>query len=652
MVRFAAASAAVFVVGYLIQKNFPQNVLGFLEEIGLAGILVSLIYYFFKISGRVRRLLLWKVRNKIIVAFAFVGLVPVAILALIGWLSFRWAFGQVSALYLDNEIRALSVLIEEEADAARVDFYTSGARSPKRLADILGERRQELIQRIPDLAEIVFDVWVRQPTATGYRLYSSAGAQPRRPPPLPAWALRGFNGLVNDHGKLYFRCLMEVEAGVPAIVSADLIFDDSVVRYLEERTSITLTPPNSVAAAAGSGLGVTDLFQGGGFGTIKWMLFVTPVDWDTGSSMPALDPGLSLFAITVPIGRLYYDFYFKQKTNLGRLMLTVVMALGIVFILVELGSLVIGIVIARSITRSIQRIYLGTQRIQGGEFGYQIPAGDTDQLDTLAQAFNQMSTGVTSLMRQLAEKERLEKEIEIAREVQNQLFPQVLPRIVNLQLSGRCLPARRVSGDYYDFIPYGHNRVDVVIADISGKGISAALLMASLQSAIRTHVVLQTGTADLPDRISRAVRDINGHLYAQTAADKYATLFYCEFESETRRLTYCNAGHNPPLWVSKRGIERLTVGGMAAGLFDEREYEQESVRLEAGDLVVLYTDGVVEAESPSGEMFGEDRLIALFRDDTYLPAEDIQKLILDAVSEWAGGGDQRDDITVVVLKVE
>jgi sigma-B regulation protein RsbU (phosphoserine phosphatase) len=269
----------------------------------------------------------------------------------------------------------------------------------------------------------------------------------------------------------------------------------------------------------------------------------------------------------------------------------------------------------------------------------------------MAGSFNKMSESIVSLMQQVTEKQRLDKEIEIAREVQSKLFPQKLPSFKNFQLAAACLPARQVSGDYYDFIPLGANAFDVVIGDISGKGISAALLMASLQSSIRTIISYQTLGANRDASVAKSVSDVNRQLYLQTSPDKFATLVLSRFDAEKMTVTYCNAGHNPPLVISDHTIRHLSKGGMVAGLFEDPEYDEETLQLNPDDTVVYYTDGIVEAENPKGEQYGEDRLAELVIANAFLTADDLQALIIDQLSCWVAGGNQADDMTVVIVKM-
>jgi sigma-B regulation protein RsbU (phosphoserine phosphatase) len=245
----------------------------------------------------------------------------------------------------------------------------------------------------------------------------------------------------------------------------------------------------------------------------------------------------------------------------------------------------------------------------------------------------------------------LEKEIEIAKEVQNQLFPQQLPPTKKLEVAANCMPARQVSGDYYDFLPTGESDLDIVVGDISGKGISAALMMASIQSSIRGKLRGPMQPEKETQRMAETVAEVNRQIYRRSSPETYSTLVISHFCSESCHLAYCNAGHHPPLVFSEGEVKGLTIGGTVVGLFENWSYEGDEVKLIAGDVVVYFTDGVVEAENLDGEQFGTERLIDLIQPNVFLTAHDIQALILEQVFEWAANQEQADDITVVCLKV-
>ncbi len=245
---------------------------------------------------------------------------------------------------------------------------------------------------------------------------------------------------------------------------------------------------------------------------------------------------------------------------------------------------------------------------------------------------------------EMAQRELLAREIEIAREVQERLFPQVLPEVPALEYAGHCRPARAVGGDYYDFLALASGRLGLVIGDVSGKGVPAALLMASLQASVRGQSQGVASVADLMGNVNRLVCDASPE-------NRYATFFYAQFDPASRRLIYSNGGHNPPIVLRGEDVLRLEAGGPPVGLFRVSRYTQEEIVLEPGDVLVLFTDGVSEAENPEEEEWGEEALIAAARSCRALPPTEAIARIMQAADEFAGGAPQHDDMTLVVARV-
>ncbi len=239
---------------------------------------------------------------------------------------------------------------------------------------------------------------------------------------------------------------------------------------------------------------------------------------------------------------------------------------------------------------------------------------------------------------------RAAQEMEFARQVQARLFPQKLPPLATLEYSGTCTQAREVGGDYFDFLDLGPGRVGIVLADIAGKGISGAMLMANLQANLRSQYAV--ALTDLPGLL----RSVNHLLYENTAEASYATLFFAVYEDSGRRLRYVNCGHCPPMLLRSNGtIERLTATATVLGLFDNWECSVEEVTLTPGDTLVVYSDGVTEAATAEGEEFGESRLGETLCLQRHLPVSDLLKTIVATVQKFSDG-EQADDITLVIAR--
>ena len=250
---------------------------------------------------------------------------------------------------------------------------------------------------------------------------------------------------------------------------------------------------------------------------------------------------------------------------------------------------------------------------------------------------------------EIAQRERLNREVEIAREVQERLFPQKLPAIAGLDYAGQCRTALGVGGDYYDFLALPQGQLGVAVGDVSGKGIAAALMMASLQASLRGEATRA------PENLAAAVGNVNRLVYEASSQERYATFFYGQYDPASRRFDYVNAGHNPPMLFrcsdGQWTVTRLDVGGTVVGLLETFPYQQGSVSLATGDVLVAFTDGISEAMNSSDEEWGEQRLIATVEHCAGVSAERVLVEIFAAADTFVAGTKQHDDMTLVILKV-
>ena len=255
---------------------------------------------------------------------------------------------------------------------------------------------------------------------------------------------------------------------------------------------------------------------------------------------------------------------------------------------------------------------------------------------------------MTTIAHEVAQRERLNREVEIAREVQERLFPQTLPLIQGLDYAGHCRPALGVGGDYYDFLALPKGRLGIAIGDVSGKGIAAALMMASLQASLRSEATRA------PENLAAALASINRLVYEASSSNRYATFFYGQYEPATGRFDYVNAGHNPPMMFccSNAGdtLVRLQPGGTVIGLLQDAVYEQGSVTLNPGDVLVAFTDGISEAMNLDDEEWGEERLIETIQQSQCSSAQLLLDHLFSAATTFAGDAPQHDDMTLVVLR--
>jgi sigma-B regulation protein RsbU (phosphoserine phosphatase) len=339
-----------------------------------------------------------------------------------------------------------------------------------------------------------------------------------------------------------------------------------------------------------------------------------------------------------------------QKLDWAELALGIFIAVSIIFLIVEMVSLIVGVQLSRTITGAVHELYEGTQRIKEGDFSYRIPVNGSDQLAELTSSFNTMTQNLGRLIVVAKEKERLESELAIAREVQKQLFPKDVPFTKTLELKGVCSPARMVSGDYYDFMPVSDHALAFAIGDVAGKGISAALLMATIQSSMRAQLGSSNGAGTKTFSTASLVATLNRQLYANTTPEKYATFYFALYEEATNSLTYTNAGHLSPMLVRAGEVQTLDSTGTVVGAFPIARYEERTVPLEHGDILVAYTDGIVEPENAYGEMFGEERLKDLVIKYSGADSSEIIAHTMEAVIQWTGSSELQDDMTMVVAR--
>jgi phosphoserine phosphatase RsbU/P len=254
---------------------------------------------------------------------------------------------------------------------------------------------------------------------------------------------------------------------------------------------------------------------------------------------------------------------------------------------------------------------------------------------------------VRTLADESAQRERMNREIEIAREVQQRLFPQSLPQIKNVSLAGMCRPALEVGGDYYDLVELEDGHLGFAIGDVSGKGISAALIMASLRASLRGLIL------DDPGDLARMMQKVNRLVYEASSSSRYATFFFAVYNPDSRELRYVNAGHNPPILVRETSgeIVRLEACGPVVGMLPSVEYESKYLVLEPGDLLIAYTDGISEAMTAEDEEWGEERMLEAAGRRYAASAEEVLADIFRAADAFTAGAEQHDDMTLLIMKL-
>lgn len=262
---------------------------------------------------------------------------------------------------------------------------------------------------------------------------------------------------------------------------------------------------------------------------------------------------------------------------------------------------------------------------------------------------NQAATALENVhvkQQQLAA-ELVNKELEVATEIQARFFPQQTPNLEGYEVAGCSIPAKDVGGDYYDFIPNPEPcQHGFVVADVTGKGVPASLLMATMRATLRANI------QNNPNDIVQALRQVNGDIYRDSPVDKFITSIYCNLDYESHELSYVNSGHNPPYIVraNDNRIEELDQGGVMLGIMEEIDLPKATLSIGKGDILMLFSDGVTEATNPSGELFSEERFERWLLDHNQLSAEEMKDALLETLRDYANGSPQSDDITFIIVK--
>jgi serine phosphatase RsbU (regulator of sigma subunit) len=493
------------------------------------------------------------------------------------------------------------------------------------------------------------------------------------PPSIPAWVpCAGFSGVFaythrSDSGDpdthMLVRAVAFPESPRPGYaVVVDLLLNDDVRAQLQRDTGVELknvsVVPNQrgVKPLTGTDRGdpvvVRDNAGSGLLNNLGSLMEYR--DWDSGGT------GTLLVMSRLSVSDLYDRISSAEGMagrNFGQGLLLALFGIGGLFLIIEFIALVAGLALAKSITGSVHELFAGTERVRQGDFTHKIAVKTEDQLGELAGSFNEMTASIEDLLRQAAEKKRLEEELRIAREIQMSLLPQGPLVMPGLSLTALCVPAREVGGDYYDFFPMADNRLGVLIADVSGKGTSAALYMAELKGLVLSLSQIHTSPRDL---LIAANRIIANNLDARS----FITMTYAVIDLDAARMTYARAGHTPMMYLpgpgcgEARAVQVLAPDGLVLGLkldngeMFEHLLVEESIPMHAGDLYVLFTDGITEAMDAADDCFGEPRLAQIVATHAALPSDQLRERILREIEAFVGDAPQHDDMTMILLKVD
>jgi phosphoserine phosphatase RsbU/P len=659
-----------------------------------------------------KRKLLWRLRNRLIVTYVFIGVIPAALLIAMTFITLYGLAGQFAVFLVTSEINSQLRSLEAVNAAVGNELAARLERGDNPTAESLAGLKKR------DAA------WGRRRTCAwhGDKLLPLDDESKISPLSLPDFVTGGLHEITRDRDGLHLRVVTLLSMGPKTLtvitsepfdkellgkIAADMgeitLLDDSGITHVNKSgvkdsgqpTGSSLNTETKNTEINKGGIVLHEINTKNGetvdlrptptitVGTVpaaagsmdREVTFFAPLqvlNWTTGKHEPT--GALVVQVRTRP--SVLYGHLFAALGEFVRGVQYILLGILIFFAIIEIIALIIGTRMTRTVTGAVAQLSNATKHVDRGDFSHRIPVNSEDQLAQLSLSFNSMTESIEKLIQEQKEKQRLEGELAIAQEVQAQLFPRQVTELESLEVHGFCRPARTVSGDYYDFLTASSHKLILAVGDISGKGISAALLMATIHSAVRAYSVeslpqmretisrepVAVGALAGAGRIMAAWPEgieispgallglLNHQLYESTPPEKYATLFLAIYDGRSHRLTYSNGGHLPPILIGRDGaVRRLEAGGTVVGLFDNMVYDEGAVEMHPGEIFLAYSDGVTEPENDYGE-FGEERLIDLVRENRNLPLVQISQTVTSAVDDWIGDNEQPDDITLVLAR--
>jgi sigma-B regulation protein RsbU (phosphoserine phosphatase) len=662
-----------------------------IDMVGSLALLFALAYGITRYAVWAKRRLLWRVRRRLILSYVFVGVVPALLVITFFLLAGLILAFNVSSYLVQSRIRNLTDQARFLAQTVQIEVQRS--TSAAAIAETLERRQSSAETRYPFVSITIVPVAnlscnveparaARVPKALPVPLPVSAGAWGHLDPPvaLPQWVgCDGFGGLIaynapatakqtgeEPQTRLVMRAVALPEVPNPAwAVILDMPLSTTIEQRLQQETGIRMGEVSALLASGvqpvvGRSIEDRPVDEDDGpqlsLRQARWVVFLDHVDWATGEPESA-SAGIVIntfevfdrISVVSPVG--------LGQMNFGQLLLFVLALVGGLFLIIQFVALVIGFVLARQVTGAVHDLFTGTQHVRAGDFGHQIPVRARDQLGELAESFNLMTHEVTTLLGEMAEKGRLEQEMFAAREIQQKLLPTGPLRVTGLAVTAFCEPAREVAGDYYDFMPITDSMLGMLIADVAGKGLAAGLYMAQLKVIVQSLSRLHHEPREFLCAVNKVVS-------ANLDGKSFITMSYGVIDVERREMTFARAGHCPLIHVpanqpaGMRKARLLVPDGLVVGLqvddgtMFESILQEQTVALAPGDLVVWFTDGISETMNERFDCFGEERLAQVVEQYAHLPFEQLRSYILAELRAFAGGADQHDDMTMILMKIE
>jgi len=642
--------------------------------LAVVGFCILTGYYAFRIIRKLFQKFLWRIRRKLILSYIFIGFVPVFLVIVLVLLGFFIFMGQTTSEIFNSSLDAYLLQTKNHTEQLLhlTEFLGTENGLDRWSSELIPDDRVWLSE-----AEIWLNVNDRMEVLQGDGSYD-----------LPQWAAgHEFSGLIIRNGAPYLaavhqdpdkhrsmQMLVPVNSRLLDLMSKRV---DADIRYLHlsgegARDELDQTIKSS---------GKQAVWPKWWDFPIWWLSMPDQFDWETGGKMHVLEDegdsktekqefhttghgpmlavetsktdnpraSMGAFVVNTHFSRVYHHI-FSRSTTLQKVVYGLMVTVGLFFLFIELISVIFGFLLAKSITASVHNLFEGTLRIKSGDLNYQIKVGSRDQLGDLASSFNSMTDSVKQLMVERAEKERLSESLRIARQMQQNLLPREIRSLGQIEISAMNIPAEEVCGDYYDIIRTSESEVGVIVADVSGKGPSAALYMAELKG-----VVLSLNQRTVMPR--ELLVQCNNILGPTLDSKNFITMTYAMIDDQKRTMRLSRAGHNPILhYRALEGvIDIVQPGGIGLGLTRNglfgKTLEEVERKLNSGDILAFYTDGLTEAWNTQKQLYGLPRLSQILVQNREHSAEEIKTAIFRDLQFFLQNSAPQDDVTLVLLKV-
>lgn len=671
--RLLVGGVVVRILIWLIERLIVEGpLIDSIRKMSSMAVVVGGAVLIWRVSALVRTRLLWRVRRKLILSYVFIGLVPALLIIVFFTILGALTMLSFSSFLVKEKLGDLQAQARVYAETTATELQQ--VRGADGVTALLERKWDAAMRTYPGMSIALVPVgpraefeaaragpWTHGPAPTGLPSWLPAGE-----PSSVVIPVTDVNG-ARSGARLIVRSVAWTGSSdrTRSAVVVDLPLDDAAADIIRDETGIRIGPATATnlggsniqpcedqPAVTGPASGQT--FAASSPLALAWVNFLSVQEWHSGGSCML---GLR---IEPDLRDVYRRITGVQAVagsmSFGDLLLVILLIIGALFLIIQGVAFIMGVSLARSITGAIHQLFEGTQRVQREEFSHRVLVQGRDQFGALATSFNQMTERIEELLEQKREKDRLEQELQIARDIQTSLLPSESLRTGGITVSAACRPAREIGGDYCDFFPIDHSRIGMLVADVSGKGASAALYMAELKGLV---LALST-TYDSPRRL---LGEVNRILAKHLERSSFITMSYAVLDLRSRTLTHARAGHTPLIHLRAREAfprtRLLAPEGLVLGVrmdsvlarFDQILKEQ-TITLDPGDIVVMFTDGISEAMNDVRDLYGEDRLCLCVEEHAGLDPEALCDEIFESVQEFADGAEQHDDMTMIVLKVD